>query len=239
MDIRFLGVGSAYNAAQDNTGAFLLRGEDLVLLDCGETNFSLLARYGLLDGLRGHIHVLLTHLHADHAGSLPTLCSYGHYRLQKAVRVIHPSQDAVRLLALMGIPQDQYRYVGGMRAALCGLEVQAVPVRHVPGFASYGYVLDDGRERVYYSGDAGEIPGQVWEEFQQGRISRLYQDVQWVEGEQVPSHHLSFSQLCRLIGPKDRPRVTCMHMNCDYRARAQAMGFAVAAPWTPGECAGH
>ena len=234
MELHFLGIGSAYNPALGNTNAFLLRGDDLVLVDCGESSFALLHGWGLLSAVRGDIYVLVTHLHADHAGSLPTLCSYARQQMNKRVHIVYPLADIRRFLRLAGIPSGQYHHLDGMREALCGLDVRAVPVAHVPGFASFGYLLDDGRETIYYSGDASVIPPQILSQFLKGDIGRLYQDVAWTDEGQACRHHLPFSLLCEAIAPQYRRQVTCMHMNLDYRTRAEAAGFQVARAWAPG-----
>ena len=39
MNLRFLGKGSAFYPVYGNTGAYMLYGKELYLLDCGETAF--------------------------------------------------------------------------------------------------------------------------------------------------------------------------------------------------------
>ena len=55
-----------------------------------------------------HVYVILTHLHADHVGSLGTLISYLYCLPKKRINVIHPEDTVVRLLALEGLETDAY-----------------------------------------------------------------------------------------------------------------------------------
>ena len=89
MELKFLGRGAAFYPAFGNTNAFFTEGEALFFLDFGESAFEKAVR--LLD-LRKYrrVWVLITHLHADHAGSLASLCSYTHIVLGVTVRVVHP-----------------------------------------------------------------------------------------------------------------------------------------------------
>ena len=75
MKIKFLGIGSAYNTKWLNSNAYFIVANSLYLLDCGESTFGKLMELGILNDNYNGIYVLLTHLHADHAGSLPSLCS--------------------------------------------------------------------------------------------------------------------------------------------------------------------
>ena len=231
MEIRFLGIGSAYNTAWGNNNAYFRRGEDLCLLDCGEASFHALRRRGFLEDCRGKIIVLLTHCHADHAGSLASLCSYGYYKLGKKIHVVHPDKRIVSLLGLMGIPEDQFHYHEALEDLLPGITAQALPVIHVADIPCYGYLLCENGAYIYYSGDAGSIPDRVLELLRQGALEKLYQDTCWAPKDSPPSgHHLSLYQLEEIIPPPLRNRVYCMHFNTDYRDEAKEAGFSLAQP---------
>ena len=85
MELNFTGKGSAFYPPFKNTGAYMLSGKALYLIDCGETMFDVL--YHKLDlASIEDVYVILTHMHADHVGSLGTLISYFYCLFNKAIQ---------------------------------------------------------------------------------------------------------------------------------------------------------
>ena len=120
--------------------------------------------------------MLLTHLHADHVGSLGTLISYYYCLHGIQVTVIHPEPTIIQLLTLEGITPKGYHYLQTLPENKAGITAVPIPVKHAEDMKCYGYILSDGRECIYYSGDAAEVPESVRADFLGGMISRLYQD---------------------------------------------------------------
>ncbi|HBE86714.1 MAG TPA: hypothetical protein DDW53_17100, partial [Lachnoclostridium sp.] len=75
MELHFLGSGSAFYPLYKNTIAYFELNNDLYLIACGETVFETLLSLVDLEQYR-EIYVVITHLHADHVGSLASLISY-------------------------------------------------------------------------------------------------------------------------------------------------------------------
>ena len=113
LDLHFFGCGSAFNPAMGNTSAWFEADGCLFLVDCGETVYELLMKRSSLREYR-QIYVLLTHLHADHVGSLGSLISYNYCILGRKISVIHPRATVVELLRLMGIKDEFYNYYKGL-----------------------------------------------------------------------------------------------------------------------------
>ena len=82
MDLQFLGIGAAFNPAFGNTSACFQKDGTLYLLDCGSTVFGALLERKAMQGAK-RIVVLITHLHADHVGSLGTLISYCNFKVNR------------------------------------------------------------------------------------------------------------------------------------------------------------
>lgn len=224
MQLRFYGTGAAFNPALGSNGAIFAHGEDLYLLDCGESAFHTLMRAGVLDGTAGQITVLLTHLHSDHCGSLGSLCLYAAERLNRPATVVHPSEQARALLGLMGVAEDKYRLVSSLDER--GVKVTPMPVRHLQ-MTAFGYLLEDGEETVYYSGDAAEIRPEIIEAAKAGRIDRVYQDVSALDGPPPENPtHLPLSVLKALVSGPLRSKFHLMHYNRAYRAEAEGLGFS-------------
>ena len=229
MELTFLGSGSAFNPGMGNTAAYFPAGRRLVLLDCGETVFSLvrdLPAYGACD----EVVVLLTHLHADHVGSLGSLISYSYYLARKPVVVAYPADALAPLLDLLGVDRAAYSFLpccAGEPVDL-GEGVSALPIAvdHIPSMRCFGYLMADGAERTWYSGDARVIPGGILEGFMNGSIGMIYQDTGNKDREDPT--HASIAYLESVIPPSLRGRVVCMHLDYDYRDLLRAKGFGVA-----------
>jgi ribonuclease BN (tRNA processing enzyme) len=124
FNLHFVGRGAAFNPVQGNTNAWFIRKTHLVLLDCGENAFAMVHDF---PGLLGwdSITVLITHLHADHAGSLATLCSYCYFVLRQKVLVVHPLSSVTQLLSMQGVDKGVYNYVASLPSGF-GFEAKAL-----------------------------------------------------------------------------------------------------------------
>ncbi|MCX7028271.1 MAG: MBL fold metallo-hydrolase [Spirochaetes bacterium] len=229
MQLTFLGTGSAFNPEMGNTAAYFVSGERLFLLDCGETVFSMirdLPTYRACD----EVFVLLTHLHADHVGSLGSLITYSYYVTGKKVAVLHPVDSILRLLDLLGIERSWYGFEN-LRAGTetdlgGGLAATPIEVDHVPAMPCFGYLISDGSSRIWYSGDAKKIPARILEGLADGSIDRIYQDTGG--GDREDPAHAGLAYLEAAIPPSLRSRVICMHLDSDYAELLVSKGFRVA-----------
>lgn len=224
MKWNFLGKGSAFYPAYGNTGAYALCGSELFLLDCGETAFERLSRSVDLDRV-DRVFVLVTHLHADHVGSLGSLISYFYCLRGTTVHVIHPEATIVQLLTLEGIDRRGYCYEERMPENGAGLRAVPVEVRHVPDMRCYGYLLTDSDGCIYYSGDASELPEDILTAFLAGEIDRIYQDTATCDHPEPT--HCFFGKLERWIPEEKRGQVFCMHLDGPWEQLLMEKGFQV------------
>ena len=229
MDLQFLGIGAAFNPAFGNTSACFQKDGTLYLLDCGSTVFGALLERKAMQGAK-RIVVLITHLHADHVGSLGTLISYCHHIQPMPVTVVHPDTAIGQLLELNGIARGRYTLCSAIRYSDDWVEAAFYPVRHTQMLPAYGMLIAAGGEAVYYSGDAAEVPPDIWRRFLQGEIARLYQDCQLHAGENHPSHgsYVGFSKRCP---PELRSRFFPIHWDVDERGAITRDGFGLAKPF--------
>ncbi|MDR0897603.1 MAG: MBL fold metallo-hydrolase [Oscillospiraceae bacterium] len=227
MALKFLGVGGAFNPEMGNNSAYFIRDKHLYLLDCGELVFGELMRRGLLDDITG-LTVLLTHLHADHCGSLGTLFSYVMIKLGIKPTLVHPGNGAPALLALMGVAAPRYRLLSALTDG--SITAAPTPVRHSAGMTAYAYTITMDGQTLYYSGDAGDPPSpEILNGLRSGSIAHAYLDVCDFGGNPPPNPgHLPLSVLAAIAEPALRARITCMHLNRDYRTLAESMGFQIA-----------
>lgn len=227
MELKFLGNGSAFYPVYGNTCAYMLYGKELYLIDCGETVFEQLYRLLRLSEIE-HVYVLQTHLHADHVGSLGSLISYFHHILGRQVTVVHPRETIVQLLTLEGIDPKGYLYREQLPENSAGLKADAVEVKHAEDMHCYGYVITDGTERIYYSGDASELPKKIREQFLEGKIQRIYHDT---ASEDLPNpSHCYYGKMEQWIPKELRKRVYCMHLDSPCEEVLKNAGFSIAEP---------
>lgn len=228
MEIRFLGVGAAFNPALGNTNAWFLNGEDFFLIDCGESAFAHLRDLPEMRAAR-HVFVLITHMHADHVGSLGSLISFLYVKSKQPATVVHPDQAIVRLLDLVGVSRPAYTYEPVLNHPR--VRAEAVEVSHVPDMRCYGYLLDDGLEKVFYGGDSNAVPEQIIAQMSQGSLDRVYQDTSC----QPSATHCALDRLAEMIPASLRHKVVCMHFDEDCRDAVRATGFAVAQESLPAD----
>lgn len=221
MELKFLGRGAAFYPAFGNTNAFFTEGEDLFFLDFGESAFEKAVRLLDLKKYR-HIYVLLTHLHADHAGSLASLCSYTHLVLGLTIYVVHPEKTVEQLLSLEGIGHELYHYLPSLPAD-CPVSATPCPVQHADDMRCYGYILRTRDDAVYFSGDAAQLLDEVLQLFLRREIRRIYHDTASHESQA----HCWYKRLEAAVPPGLRGEVYCMHLDGDYAQMLNDLGFSV------------
>ena len=225
MLLHFLGAGCAYRPQWGNTSALGTFGGQTLLLDCGENIFTRLYETGLLETC-GKMTVLITHIHADHVGSLSTLISYMRYEKQNPIRVCFPGDQVERLMKTCGISDGECLFDNRPAGTLeNGVSYRAIPVEHAANLSCYGYQVTAPEGCFYYSGDARTLPSQVLADFQAGRIQELYQDATFLQPQ--GQSHGSLEALCQAIAPRQRQRVCPMHFYDVTPKDAAARGFAI------------
>lgn len=220
--IRFLGCGSAFNPLWGNTSAYFTMEDSLFLIDAGETVFSKLYKMKLLESCR-NIFIVITHTHADHVGSLPSIISYAYYVLGKRVKIIYPEESLTGLLDMMGIIRAAYEMVTGRNWTIGNIVIQAVDVKHEENINCYGYLLEFPEKKIYYSGDSYEVPERVLEGFRTGEIDRIYQGTTEFESKHLS--HCPLSTLEALFPVPERKKIYCMHFSSDFTKKLEEKGF--------------
>lgn len=224
MKLNFLGYGAAFYPRLGNNNAYFEIGENIYFLDFGEMAFHTVMQYLDISKYK-EIYIILTHMHADHCGSVASLASYMYCVLHKVIHIIHPVDTIVQLLTLQGIAKNFYTFSYTLPQNL-GFSIQAYEVQHALDMKSFGYILSDENSSIYYSGDAADIPKDVLSKFLSGKISRIYQDT----ASHFSSSHCHYTHLEQLIPQSFRNNVYCMHIDGDYIDLLKAKGFSVVEP---------
>lgn len=140
--LEFLGSDSGFG--KENTSAYYINGNKLILIDCGFTVFP-----KIKDRLKyfDKIDVIITHLHNDHAGTLSQLALYVYFELNKKVNIISKCQYIKGYLDVTGTPIDAYDILSSTDY------VKLIKTEHVPQLDSYGMYLTINNKNIVYTGD--------------------------------------------------------------------------------------
>lgn len=223
MILNFIGRGSSFYPVLGSTSSYVVLNNELYVFDCGEMVFDYLYRSGMLDQVKT-VNVILTHLHADHVGSLGSLISYMYCIKNQVINVIHPNDSVISLLDLLGIMRHFYRpIVVSGNWSDNNISLTPVPVQHVSNMACYGYIVDVNGTTLYYSGDSADVPKEIVEAYLSGKIDEMYHDTATVKS----ASHCHVDHLCELFPEPMRKRIYCMHLDGDNKDILERLGFSV------------
>lgn len=233
MRLHFLGRGAAFNTREGNTAACVRADGQLLLLDCGETVFARLREGGLLEGVT-RVLAAVSHLHADHCGSLGTLALYCRYVLHTRLEIIVPEDEAYveqlrALLAIVGCGGDDYTLTSDTAfAGAAGVSaLSCLPTRHAPGMRCFSFALKDNEGWVFYSADTCTADTALDFLAAHPDARALYMDA--TDADFPGNVHLSLARLEEAFPPALRKRVFLMHLNAPGCAeKGRALGFGIA-----------
>lgn len=167
--ITCLGHGGAFAAADVGHTAYLVEhGEHRILVDCGTTVPDVLKELGIDPG--SLTAILVTHLHADHAGGLERILYHRHYvsKAPPIPLVMGLKVELDWLACVRACKNDLERHVllsdqgdapgtdTGIRILGEGVEVAGAPVWHggdIPEMNGYCFLIELGSSSVFFSGD--------------------------------------------------------------------------------------
>ena len=227
MDLRFLGIGSAYNPLYKNSNAILPIDDCLLMFDCGERTFETLYSRGFLEQYNSFI-VAITHFHSDHVGSLGSFISFCHCQLHKKVYLVYPNDDIQKLLLFTGVPDSMYTHLKPNAPMPCNhLRLNAVEVQHDPLIHCFGYLVQVDSKQFFFGGDSAAIPSDILHLLQAGEIDTIYQDVTY-EHSWESTCHGTLDGLCKQVPDAFRSQIVCMHLGSDFKRSIETAGFRVA-----------
>ena len=222
--LNFVGIGSAFNPEDGNTSAYLMKNNHFYLIDCGGLVFKELVQQINFKKITA-VHIFITHTHADHVGSLGTLISYLHHQYSLPVYVYHAAIGLAEFLNQVGVSANYYEEVTDQKNSLEPFTFEWVETEHSDQIKSFGLLLEYDEERVWYSGDAKNIPERVYDDFMNDKIGRIYQDVSI---DSANTAHMTLEKLKTLIPESKRQQVIAMHLEEKAKEKIEAAGFKTA-----------
>lgn len=209
MDLKFFGVGSAFNITKDSCSAYFIQDKHIYVIDAGETTHRRLMETIDLNEYN-HITFIITHLHNDHIGSLGTSISdiYLNYKIKPTI--VFPLDTITNLLTLMGIESGMYNFIKTKKHSSQDLSIEFIETTHSKSIQSFGLVIDNTQSRIYYSGDANAIPPIILDAFKTNKIKKIYQDVTIFENNK--DSHLYYQTLLEQVPKHMLDNVYCIHL---------------------------
>jgi ribonuclease BN (tRNA processing enzyme) len=164
MDIRFFGTGGAFSPHLGNSAAVVDTGAGThTLIDAGCTTYSDLCRTGWINRIT---HVVITHLHDDHAGSLGSIINHRYHVSGSPVTLLYPTWLQEPLFTLLRLQRTSYpveNFANMQQMEPAGSTVGDSTIQpidtsslHQDNMPSAAYILRSLGGTIAYSGDLGD-----------------------------------------------------------------------------------
>lgn len=162
MNVKFLGVGGAFDPEWGNSSVLIDAGQAQgILIDSGGTTYSDLRRTGLIDRVT---HILITHCHDDHVGSLGSTIFHACYIAQRKLHLMCPPGLTNSLRTLLSLQtnaslEQVVHFEELSKDADVGeTRVSWVDTKdlHQTDMQTYAYILRQPSGTFAYSGDLGD-----------------------------------------------------------------------------------
>lgn len=204
MNLKFIGIGGAFNTELGNNSAYIEENNKILFIDIGLDTFDKIVKYKLLEN-KDEVYVLITHLHGDHVGGLPTFIQYSYLGFNKVVKIINNSDtftsNIKSILDITAVGIDNYEFVNTNDLPF-SFEVKLRKTKHHPLLECYSVIFKEGKEKNLYTSDSNDIE-YLKEKINDKEFIKIYTEV----GE-TPSVHTDYKQLKLL----DKTKLVLMHI---------------------------
>lgn len=236
LDLKFLGIGSAFQTHLYNNTAFFIEGETLFLLDCGETAFEQLKRQSFFENIE-EIYVLFTHTHSDHIGGLGELVEHCEKKLNNKLNIVVPNKQANSLytdindlLTIFSLSSDKCNFM--LPEELENKhesfqKVEFLPTNRAPmelGDKCYSLFFNTAEGPILYTSDSNDTK-YIKALVDTNSYSKIFADVTLT----IPQVHLDLNLLNEIVPENQKEKVYCMHFDSPKcLEKAKELGFNIA-----------
>lgn len=234
MNLTFLGTGSAFNPVKGNTSAYFIDNNELFLIDCGESVFERIITLNILNNI-DKIHILITHTHSDHIGSIGSLIMYAYYKLHQKVNIILPNTPKYKdnidnIITSFGCTSDMYNYINELeynnKYKLFN-KIYFIETNHCSNLNCYSIIFEANNGIIFYSGDTNDISNIKNLIDRNIKIDKIYLDT--TTDNYIGNAHLYIGIINDTIPQNLKNKVYCMHINNDECIKlANKYGFNMA-----------
>ncbi|MGL5352470.1 MAG: MBL fold metallo-hydrolase [Clostridium sp.] len=226
--LEFLGRGSGYHTKEENTAAYIKKDETLLLIDCGETVFKRILQNELVEGIK-EVHVLITHMHSDHIGSLGGFIGFCYWKYNIVTKIYFNEKEKLSIfLNCIGLQEGESFIIdnaNNKQIKELGLKFSASITKHVKTINTYSYKLEfETGNDIFYSGDTYETNIDLVPYLESGNI--VYHDT--CLNDDDGNVHTSLRVLSEKVPNKYRKQVYCIHIDGEnFIGEAKKQGFNV------------
>ncbi len=235
INLKFTGVGSAFNPTLYNTSCYYTEANKMLLIDCGGDTFRRLYELCVLDRI-SDIYVCVTHTHQDHIGSLGTLIAYCSFVTKKNVTLILDRDEKYRkqifdTLLYAGVKKDiDYKVQHDLKGIFKAIfDVSFFNVNHNSFLKSKAYIFYlNSNEKFIYSGDSKDINTILHHCHNVGKYKFVQAFVDCnltkISKYNDMKPHEFLSDLTKAIPLSERKYFTTMHYD-SYKCRTKASEY--------------
>ena len=204
MNLKFLGIGSAFQTSLYNNCAYFIEDNQLFLIDCGETAFEQLKEQEDFSAIK-EIYVVFTHTHSDHIAGLGQLVEHCENALNKKLNIIVPQgkedtlkEDIKTLLDIFSIPKEKCNFLSRddiTNKFKTFQTMEFLKTKHSPELEGkcYSLMFETSEGKVLYTSDSMDT--KYIEELINSDFSKIYTDVTL----SIPEVHLDFNVLKEIV----------------------------------------
>ena len=220
MKLNFIGIGGAFNTQLGNNCAYIKEDDKILFIDIGLDTFDKIVKYQLLANIK-EVYVLITHLHGDHVGGLPTFIQYVYYGFGITTKIVNNSESFTNnlktLLEITAVKNEKHEYID-LDELPFSFKVSLKLTSHVPFLECYSIEFEAKNNKILYTSDSNDI-GYIKEKINDRTFGTIYTEV----GENSPVH-VEYEELKTL----DKNKLIVMHIqSMDLYRKLKQEGYKI------------
>lgn len=148
-------IGKDSGFGEKNNSWYIEEKEELTIIDAGFTVFNEIKHKFDLKKYK-KINIIITHLHSDHAGSLPQIILYSYFIYNKMINVISECKDIEKFLEITGVSKEMYKLKKIFETSIIK-NFKFIKTEHVKVIDTYGFIAIINNKKIVYTSDTNTI----------------------------------------------------------------------------------